>query len=116
MISDWEHPVEEIGMMYRRSGNSRTVRAYYHKKRLHQIILILLDEFRAHCYFCHKRITGEDFPRRRTDRISIHHINNNHMDNRISNLALAHRTCHRFHHMEKQRRENQKKSHGKRLK
>lgn len=31
--------------------------------------------------------------------VIVHHINGNHVDNRIENLAPAHRTCHNAHHL-----------------
>ena len=79
-------------------------RIYYRKNRLHQIILMLLDKHDVRCYFCLFRITRKDFPIRQTDNVTIHHIDHNHFNNKISNLSLAHRYCHRRYHMLCQKR------------
>ena len=42
------------------------------------------------CTFCAANVEA--------DEMHIHHINGDHSDDRASNLAPAHRTCHRRHH------------------
>jgi hypothetical protein len=86
----------------------RKTRIYYHKKRLLKIILILLKMHNVRCYFCKFPITARDFPKRKVDNVSIHHIDHDRGNNDISNLALAHRHCHKSHHMKLQKERSKK--------
>ena len=88
---------------------NRITRVYRYLNRYRKIILLLLEHSQVRCFFCGKLFTAEDFPKRKLDRITIHHINGNHEDNRPENLAFAHRTCHKRHHM-KERKKNEKNS------
>lgn len=73
---------------------------------------------RMGCYFCGEPLLqavglefGErNFPPVKT-KLAIHHINENHDDNRETNLAPAHSTCHRRHHLKQQHA----KANGKRI-
>jgi len=60
------------------------------------------------CYFCRKPLSpladawcahGNSEGPQFTDEITIHHIDGNHENNAPENKALAHRACHKAHHM-----------------
>jgi hypothetical protein len=59
------------------------------------------------CFFCHLPLLenvddgwqGSGSAPPISERLTIHHKNGNHEDNRDENHALAHRTCHKIHHM-----------------
>jgi len=70
---------------------------------------MLVAKFDIRCCFCNKKFTSSDFPNRRVDRVTIHHIDGNHKNNDPSNLALAHRTCHKAHHLIEQRKKRGEK-------
>lgn len=57
------------------------------------------------CCFCLEPMHDADFVRhgnavgpKFTEKLSIHHVNEDHDDNRMSNKALAHTSCHKGHH------------------
>lgn len=59
------------------------------------------------CYFCNKPISeaaemftehGNSVGPKLLDKISIHHINGDHNDNRDENKALCHTSCHKSYH------------------
>jgi len=61
-----------------------------------EILSFLIKKYDIRCFFCNEKITEEDV---KHDRITIHHKNFIHTDNRVENLVIAHRTCHKRFHM-----------------
>lgn len=60
------------------------------------------------CWFCEKRLDtnlfakhGETVGPKFTAKISIHHVNHNHDDQRMENKALCHTSCHKGYHRRK---------------
>ena len=77
----------------------------WQKTHLRDLLLFVLTKYDIRCYFCHKPFTIADFPKRMTDLITEHHLDGDHMNMKIENRVLAHRTCHKSHHM-RERRQN----------
>jgi hypothetical protein len=61
--------------------------------------MLMLKKFEVRCYFCGEKLTENDLPVRKVDNLTIHHLNHNHLDNRVENLVLVHRKCHKAYHM-----------------
>jgi len=71
------------------------------KERLKEFLKYMILKYKPKCYFCGKEIDWKDlYPRKYGDSKgwTIHHINQNREDNRIENLAICHRSCHRRWH------------------
>jgi len=65
---------------------------YGRSYRLREILKLLLRKNNERCYFC-KGVFVD------LDKITIHHIDFNHENNDLSNLALCHRECHKGYHL-----------------
>lgn len=74
-------------------------RVYNHTKRLKNLVRYMLKMLShyglAECYFCEESLLTDD-----TDllHITVHHVNEDHDDDRPENLRLTHERCHRGHH------------------
>ncbi len=73
----------------------RNTSTRYEKSQMRDILIFLLDKYEVTCCFCHRRITESDIPARGSPRVTVHHLNQVHEDDRIENKAPAHRTCHK---------------------
>lgn len=76
----------------------------WQKTHLRDLLLFVLTKYNINCYFCHKPFTLADFPVRKTDLITEHHLDGDHMNMKLENRALAHRSCHKSHHMKERRK------------
>jgi len=64
-----------------------------------ELIEHLVLKHKPRCYFCDKVIDLQSLSKgHEPDKLTIHHINEDRSDNRIENLEIAHRGCHRAHH------------------
>jgi hypothetical protein len=72
-------------------------RSYNHTRKLKQLVQytlkMLQSDGRHKCFFCSKSLLIADLLK-----ITVHHINGNHEDDRPENLALSHDRCHRGYH------------------
>ena len=78
-----------------RKRKSRAYRTYLFKKRMIEIIHLMLESgvCEVYCFFCGERFTPEDFPFDGRDKVEIHHISY------VPEIkVLAHKICHRKHH------------------
>ena len=57
------------------------------------MLKMLSRDDRHKCFFCGESLLDADLLK-----ITVHHINMNHNDDRPENLALAHDKCHQGHH------------------
>lgn len=63
-------------------------------KQLAEYMLRMLStDGRDKCFFCEDSLLDADILK-----ITVHHINGDHEDNRGENLALSHECCHRGYH------------------
>lgn len=76
----------------------------WQKTHLKELLWLLIQKYHPLCYICHKPFTLADFPKRVTDLITEHHIDGDHMNMRLENRVLVHRTCHKSYHMAERRR------------
>jgi hypothetical protein len=79
----------------RRFGMGRL--SYNRTRKLKQLVECMLkmleSDDRHKCFFCAESLLEAELLK-----ITVHHINGNHEDNRSSNLALSHECCHRGYH------------------
>ena len=66
---------------------------YNRTRKLKHLLKYMLKMLDATCYFCHESLIEADLLK-----ITVHHINEDHDDDRKENLSLAHECCHRRHH------------------
>lgn len=78
-------------------------------RKLRELVHLLLAAKR--CCFCRKPLVevedgwqGSGDGPQLAAKVTIHHKNGDHDDNRPSNHALCHQTCHKSHHMKITRR------------
>jgi len=64
-----------------------------HKRtaKLKQLVKSMLKMIDGKCYFCDGKFEN-------VLKITVHHVNGDHSDNRKENLSLAHEKCHRSYH------------------
>jgi len=72
---------------------SRAYRTFLFKKRMIEIIHLLLNDSDTRCYFCGKHFVAKDFPFKGKDKLNIHHIS---YEPEIK--VLAHESCHKKFH------------------
>ena len=73
--------------------------------RCRTFLLWLAQVNQQHCYFCNEPINPEAFVEGNTgDGILLHHKDHDRSHNEPSNLGIAHRTCHRKHHIANNKR------------
>jgi len=82
---------------------NRITRIYRFKRHYREIILTLIKQYNAKCYFCAKLITEDDLPQRKIDNLTSHHIQYKPEEIKV----ICHRKCHKSHHL-KLRRNKQK--------
>ena len=75
----------------------------WQKTHMRDILLLVLTKYKIVCYLCDRPFTLADFPKRMTDLITEHHKDGDHMNMRIENRTIAHRSCHKSHHMRERR-------------
>ena len=75
----------------------------WQKTHLRDITLLIIQKYNVTCCICHKPFTIADFPPRATDLLTEHHLDGDHMNMELSNRDIAHRTCHKSHHMKERR-------------
>ena len=63
------------------------------KQLVKDMLLMMSLDARSLCFFC-----GESLLEADVLKITVHHINGNHEDDRPENLALSHECCHRGYH------------------
>lgn len=72
-------------------------RSYNHTRKLKNLVRYMLkmlsSDDKHKCFFCGDSLLAADLLK-----ITVHHINENHEDDRPENLALSHEKCHRGHH------------------
>ena len=70
--------------------------------RAKQYLTFFFGKYEPKCFFCGEKLTAESFypykSSKKRDELTIHHIDENRSNNKISNLALVHRSCHRQYH------------------
>ena len=76
----------------------------WQKTHLRDILWLAIQKHQPNCYLCHKPFTMADFPIRKTDLITEHHIDGNHMNMKLENRTLTHRSCHKSYHLSERRR------------
>jgi len=82
---------------------NRRVRIYQRSGRLREMLSLILAKYDIRCHFCGERLSPSDLPVRRTDGLTIHHLNGHRGDNSPENLVLAHRRCHKAFHLRTER-------------
>ena len=71
----------------------------WQKTHLKELLWLLTQKYQPNCYVCGKPFNlKEDFPIRKTDLITEHHIDGEHMNMKLDNRVLVHRRCHKSHH------------------
>lgn len=75
----------------------------WQKTHLRDLLLFVLTKYNIRCYFCYKPFTLADFPKRLTDLITEHHIDGDHMNMKLDNRALGHRSCHKSYELSRRR-------------
>lgn len=78
---------------------SKSFRTFLFKKRLINIVHLLLDDADTRCYFCNKHFMAKDFPLHGKDNVEIHHISYI-----PEEKVLAHKKCHKKYHAEENKR------------
>jgi hypothetical protein len=77
----------------------KSIRTMLFKKRMIEIIHLLLNDSDTRCYFCGKHFLKVDFPIDKSDNINIHHTSY------IPEIkVLAHTKCHRKFHAEQKKK------------
>jgi len=77
----------------RRSGLSNE------KGRLKYLLWSMIQKYQPNCYMCHQPFVYLDvLPPRGVDNLTEHHIDGDHLNMRLENRTLVHRTCHKSHH------------------
>ena len=92
--------VGKDGTMVRRSNLS------WQKVHLRDNTLFILKRYSINCSLCSQPFSEEDFPPRKTDLTTIHHIDGDHNNNELANKVLVHRRCHQSYHMKLRHQEN----------
>lgn len=92
-------------------SEASSAKASWQKKHLQEILLFTLQKYNINCWHCNKPFTLADFPIRKTDLITEHHLDLNHMNMKLENRTLVHRSCHKSFHM-KDRRAKQTYDHS----
>lgn len=85
------------------STGSRRSPLSWQKTHLRDLLLLVLTKYNIRCYTCGEPFTLADFPPRKTDLITEHHIDLDHMNMSIDNRVLVHRRCHKSYHMKERR-------------
>ena len=71
----------------------------YEKSRLKELLWTMIVRYQPNCILCGEPFVKEDIlPSRGVDQLTDHHIDGNHYNNDPTNIAKAHRTCHKRHH------------------
>ena len=76
-----------------------SAKASWQKTHMRDILLLVLQKYNINCWHCGKPFTIADFPIRKTDLITEHHLDLNHMNMAIENRTLVHRRCHKSYHL-----------------
>ena len=89
--------------MRKKSGNrqrypSKAYRTYLFKRRMIEIICLILRDNAIKCYFCGKIFKSSDFPISGRDLLDIHHVTYV-----PEYKVLAHHKCHLKHHKEQRK-------------
>lgn len=80
------------------------------KQRLKQLLWLLIRKYHPNCCICGEPFVYEDIlPSRGVDQLTDHHFDGDHDNSDPQNRGLAHRRCHKKHHV----KDNiQKEKHG----
>lgn len=69
------------------------------KSRLKYFLWMMIQKYQPDCWLCGKPFKYADaLPPRGTDNITEHHKDGDHMNMKLENRCLVHRTCHKSHH------------------
>ena len=77
---------------------SRAFRTYLFKKRMLEIVTLLLRNNPNICYLCEKPFKPSDFPIQGRDKVDIHHVTYD-----PEYKVLVHHKCHLKHHAEQRK-------------
>lgn len=77
---------------------SKSYRTFLFKKRLIEILYLILDDSDIRCYFCGHHFMASDFPLHGKDKVEIHHTSYIPIVK-----VLAHKKCHRNYHAEQKK-------------
>lgn len=83
---------------------SKGLRTFLFKKRLIEILYLILDDSDTRCYFCAKHFRASDFPLQGKDKVEIHHTSYI-----PEKKVLAHKKCHRKYHAEENKLQQSEK-------
>lgn len=71
----------------------------WQKTHLKELLWTMLQKHQPNCYVCGKPFIYKDiFPIRKTDLLTEHHLDGDHMNMSSSNRVVVHRSCHKAHH------------------
>jgi 5-methylcytosine-specific restriction endonuclease McrA len=83
---------------------SRRFKIYGRARRLRELLVLCFRKYAVKCHFCGEHLSERDLPVRATDLLTIHHLDGDRGNDSVDNLVIAHRRCHKAHHLNNNRR------------
>jgi hypothetical protein len=82
-------------------GENNMATMYSKVARLKSFLKWCFEKYQPKCYFCHEPLDFNEFYRNIKgghDKLTEHHIDHNHWNDKIKNRELCHKKCHDVYH------------------